>query len=255
MRIRWTKIMVLELKEMYYDTSSRELCKRFGVTMSSLRTKANKLGLKKKPKYRKWTSSEKEDLKKLYPDSDNSELVAYFKRPVFSIYNMACNLKIKKSEEYINKAKKIWTEHVKKVGHKYRFYKGQPSWNKGVKGYMGSNRTSFKKGNRPPNFVEIGTESLDRDGYTKVKIEHPNVWELKHRVIWKERFGEIPDKHAVIFLDGNKQNFDLFNLALVHRRDLLYFNRYGKYPPEIMEAQKLIIQLKNLIKNNGKEQD
>ena len=60
---------------------------------------------------------------------------------------------------------------------------------------------------------------LDADGYTYVKIANPRKWILKHRKIWIDNFGEIPESHAVIFLDGNKQNFDLFNLILVHRRD------------------------------------
>jgi hypothetical protein len=55
-------------------------------------------------------------------------------------------------------------------------------------------------------------------------------------------------------MDGNKGNFEITNLVLVHRRDLLFYNRHGKYPPEIMETQRLIYQLKKIIKN-AKEQD
>ena len=58
---------------------------------------------------------------------------------------------------------------------------------------MRSNRTSFKKGNRPKNYLPVGSESIDVDGYVKVKIQDPSKWELKHRIIWSERFGEVPD--------------------------------------------------------------
>lgn len=255
MRRVWTKEMEDKLKELYPKTDNRELSKIFGLTILSVRSKASELGLKKTIRTRNWTTSEIEVLKNIYSDNDNNFLVSYFGRTIESIYNKAHTLGLKKSAEYISKAKLIWSEHVREVGKEYRFKKGMISWNKGIKGYMGANVTSFKKGQLPKCYLPVGTESEDRDGYVKIKIADPNIWELKHRVIWKERFGSIPDKHAVIFIDGNKRNFDLTNLVLVHRRDLLYFNRHGKYPPEILEAQKLIYQLKNLIKNNAKEQD
>ena len=255
MRRVWSKEMENKLTELYPKTDNRELCKIFGLSLPSIRSKANELGLKKTIRTRNWTLSEIEDLKKMYSDTDNDILVAYFGRTKESIYNKAHTLGLKKSEEFIAKAKLEWAEHVREVGKAYRFKKGMVTWNKGIKGYMGANKTSFKKGTIPPNTVEIGTETKDRDGYVKVKVEQPNFWKLKHRLIWENRFGSIPDKHAVIFINGDKDNFDLTNLALVHRRDLLYFNRHGKYPPEIIDAQKLIYQLKNLIKNNGKEQN
>jgi hypothetical protein len=255
MRRVWSKEMEDKLTELYPKIDNRELCKIFGFTISSIRSKASELGLKKIIRTRNWTISEVEELKKMYSDTDNDILVTYFGRTKESIYNKAHVLGIKKSDEFIAKAKLIWSEHVREVGKEYRFKKGMKTWNKGIKGYMGANVTSFKKGHQPKCYLPVGTESEDRDGYVKIKIADPNIWELKHRVIWEERFGSIPDKHAVIFIDGNKRNFDLTNLVLVHRRDLLYFNRWGKYPPEILEAQKLIYQLKNLIKDNAKEQN
>ena len=174
--------------------------------------------------------------------------------PIDKIYRKATSLKIKKNNDYIKDKQITWINNLRKHGITHRFKKGQEPWNKGISGYMKANITSFKKGQMPINFVEIGTERIDSDGYTYVKIDNPNKWKLKHRKIWEDNFGEIPKSHAVIFLDRNKTNFDLFNLILVHRRDLLYMNQHGKYPDDIMEAQKLIYKLKNLIRH-AKEQD
>lgn len=255
MRANWTDKMIEQLIELYPVVKLKELEHIFKLSKAKIKDKACRLKIKKMTRATNWTAKEIEDLKKMYSDTDNDILVAYFGRTKESIYNKAHTLGLKKSEEFIVKAKLEWAEHVREVGKAYRFKKGMVTWNKGIKGYMGANKTSFKKGTIPPNTVEIGTETKDRDGYVKVKVEQPNFWKLKHRLIWENRFGSIPDKHAVIFINGDKDNFDLTNLALVHRRDLLYFNRHGKYPPEIIDAQKLIYQLKNLIKNNGKEQD
>lgn len=255
MRLKWTKEMIEKLTELFPTTCNRDLSKILNVTINKLKDKACKLKLKKLIRSQNWTAKEIEDLKLLYPDNDIKKLVDYFGRNDYSIYNKAHALGIKKTPEYIEQAKLLYAEHVKKIGKDFRFVKGQNSWNKGVKGYMRSNRTSFKKGNRPKNYLPVGSESIDVDGYVKVKIQDPSKWELKHRIIWSERFGEVPDHYAVIFVDGDKRNFDIHNLALIHRRELLYINRWGKYPSEIMEAEKLIYQLKNLVKNNGKEQN
>lgn len=110
-------------------------------------------------------------------------------------------------------------------GRNTRFKAGEPSWSKGKKGFKGANRTSFKKGNRPRNAVKVGTEIIDTDGYTKVKIKEPNVWKYKHRMLWEDEYGKIPKGHAVLFADGNKQNITLENLILVSRAELAYLNR------------------------------
>lgn len=88
-----------------------------------------------------------------------------------------------------------------------------------------SRKTTYKKGNLPQNWVPVGSESITTDGYPVVKIEEPNKWALKHRLIYEQAYGPIPKNHAVLFLDGNKQNCILENLALVSQAELLILNR------------------------------
>ena len=104
-----------------------------------------------------------------------------------------------------------------------RFQKGHQTWNKGMKGlcFEGCKATQFKKGNIPPNHREVGSERITKDGYIEVKVAEPNIWELKHRVVWEQHHGcKVPEHHAVLFLDSNKQNFDVSNLKLVTRAEL-----------------------------------
>ena len=107
------------------------------------------------------------------------------------------------------------------------FKKGSTPWNKGLKGYMGANKTSFKKGTIPPNQVPVGSESITKGGYIKVKIADPNKWELKQRYIYKQHHGEIPKNHSVIFADRNIYNFDIDNLILVSKSEMLILNNNG----------------------------
>ena len=84
-------------------------------------------------------------------------------------------------------------------------------------------KTSFKKGNIPSNHREVGEERT-KDGYIEIKVAEPNKWELKHRVIYKKHFGEIPKGYNIMFADKNKRNFNIDNLILVSKGEDLIMN-------------------------------
>jgi hypothetical protein len=75
------------------------------------------------------------------------------------------------------------------------------------------------------NARPVGSERIDRDGYTMIKVAYPNKWRLKHLVIWESFYGKVPDNHVVIFLDGDIRNFDIDNLKLITRGENLFLNR------------------------------
>lgn len=106
-----------------------------------------------------------------------------------------------------------------------QFEKGHTPANKGTKGLMKANRTSFRKGNIPSNHKEVGYERINVDGYIEVKIKEPNVFKLKHRVIYEQHYGKIPKGYKVIFADGNKLNVDPNNLILVSNSEELIMNK------------------------------
>nr|DAX73543.1 MAG TPA: homing endonuclease [Caudoviricetes sp.] len=106
------------------------------------------------------------------------------------------------------------------------YKKGSVPWNKGKKGYMGANKTSFKKGHKPKNWKPIGSERVDTEGYTLVKIAEPRKWVLKHRIIWEEHYKKkIPSGCVIIFADGNKSNLSIENLICVTREELKILNK------------------------------
>lgn len=108
-----------------------------------------------------------------------------------------------------------------------RFQPGQTSHNKGKKGQYapGSEKGWFRAGHSPHNHLEVGAEVMTTDGYPAVKIAEPNVWKLKHVLVWEAANGPVPEGHAIIFLDQDHTNTNLENLALVSRAELLELNR------------------------------
>lgn len=128
-------------------------------------------------------------------------------------------------------------------GRNGQFKKGGTPWIAGKKGYMGPNRTSFKRGDPPKNAQPLWHERENKDGYISLHVPEPDPrngykhrYQLKHIWIWEQANGrKLPRGHAVIFLDGNKRNFDPDNLKLVTRAQLLALNRhnYQQQPDEL----------------------
>lgn len=108
------------------------------------------------------------------------------------------------------------------------FKKGNIPSNKGVKmskeRYEKCKKTMFKKGQLPAGTREIGEERKQKDGaiYVKVGI---NEWKPKNRIVWEKNNGPIPEGHIIIFLDGNTENCNIENLAMVSRAENQMLNR------------------------------
>lgn len=127
------------------------------------------------------------------------------------------------------------------------FKKGHIPINKGTKGMfnIGGNKTSFKKGNIPHNHREVGEERIGKDDYIEIKVEEPSKWKLKHRHIYEQHYGFITKGYKVIFLDGNKRNFDISNLKAISPHEELIMNEYNLRfnKKELTESGYIIAQI------------
>ena len=139
------------------------------------------------------------------------------------------------------------------------FEKGHPAHNKGVKMspevYEKAKATMFKPGNRPHNTNKVGDIVQTSDGYHKIKVAEPNVWEFCHIKAWKEAHGEIPDGMLVSFKDGNKSNWGAENLMLITQGENSVMNhmklRFDR--AEATESGLLIAKLYQATKKRRKE--
>ena len=154
-----------------------------------------------------WTDEEKEYLKEIVKGHTYNELKELMSKKF-------------KFDYTINQIKGALNRYKLNTGLTGRFKKGNVPANKGKKGLTGANKGSFYKGQPPINFREVGSERVTKDGYTEVKVKNPDVWRLKHSVIWEKEYGPVPKGYAIMFADGNKQNFNIDNLLLVTKAQL-----------------------------------
>lgn len=154
-----------------------------------------------------------------------------------------------------NRIKSTLGRHGIRNGINQCFPKGNSPYNKGTKGLKGENITSFKKGNMPHNAKPIGSEIIDRDGYTHIKIANPNKWQLKQILEWEKAKGAVPQGHAIIFADQDRTNFKIDNLLLVSRSELLIMNKKKliNKDADLTHTGSLIAKTINLIHKKGKQ--
>ncbi|RIM94760.1 HNH endonuclease [Staphylococcus xylosus] len=146
-----------------------------------------------------------------------------------------------------------------KCGVSARFTKGHVTWNKGIPIYNKKcEKTQFKKGNKPKTTLPIGAERINSYGYVVVKVSNEggynHRWKLKHKVIWEEKYGKVPPKHNLIFLDGDKTNNDLSNIALIKRSELARLNHQNLIysDAELTRTSINIVKIQNKIAERNK---
>ena len=139
-----------------------------------------------------------------------------------------------------------------------KFKVGMPSHNKGKKGLYtpGSEKGWYKNGTIPYNHRPVGSERIDRkDGYTLIKTAEPNIWKHKHKVLYEEVHGKLPEGYVVTFLDGDKTKIEIDNLEAVTMaesnsltRSKLRFNK-----AELTRTGLLIVKIRSVTNDKRKK--
>jgi hypothetical protein len=127
------------------------------------------------------------------------------------------------------------------------FVKGEVPHNKGKQCEPGkggrhpnARRSQFKKGNLPHNTKYLGHERVSKDGYVEISVNQPNPhtgferrYVLKHKWLWEQLHGPVPEGHALKALDSNPLNTDPSNWEPVPRGVLARLNggRFRKTVP------------------------
>jgi len=114
------------------------------------------------------------------------------------------------------------------------FAKGHRPWNKGTKGLTKRNKTTFKKGNVPANYM--GGMKVCKDGiYVITKRNHykynykgekikVHQYEQLARKKWRDAYGDFPKEMIIYHKDGDILNNEIENLELITRKELLKRN-------------------------------
>ena len=193
------------------------------------------LGVKNKGPQHIWSDEEKQYLAEITPGRGYKEIQSM----------MSCKFGFDYTHHQIKGA---ITRNKLNTGRTGRFEKGHATWNKGTKGLTKANVTSFKKGQKSHNYKPVGSERITKDGYCEIKVSDTGRrWRPKHVLIYEKHHGKVPKGSAVIFLDGDKRNFDIDNLYLVTRSQLAMLNKNSLIQKDA-ELTKTAINVVDLMK-------
>lgn len=194
---------------------------------------------------RYWSKADDRQFRKLYPHQPTADVAKAIGRSLSATYQRARRLGLGKTAAYLASPAAHRLDGVKGLGT--RFKPGHASWNKGKRGYMGANRTSFPKGHMPHNWKPVGTTRINSEGYRDIKITDLRRgaldWRAIHRLNWIAVHGPIPKGLFLRFKDGNRLNPLVKNLELVTRAEHLRRNYHDRYPLEL----KRIVQLRGAL--------
>lgn len=132
-------------------------------------------------------------------------------------------------------------------GRTGRFEKGITPHNKGrnMPSHPNSAKHTFKAGQVPKNIKPMWSERIGKDGYIEMKVPEPNPhtghktrYRHKHRYLWEQANGQLPQGMALKCLDGNRHNCAPDNWTAIPRAILPRLNgRFGRdfdsAPPEL----------------------
>ena len=162
---------------------------------------------------------------------------------------------LKAPMERIRMAGKIGMQHPKSIAT--RFHKGHIPTNKGKKVspeiYEKMSPTMFKKGHINENKRAVGSERVNVYGYIEIKVAEPNRWRLKHRLIWEQHNGIIPEGCNVQFKNHNTLDCRIENLYLISKSEQMRNENslMARYPKELRD----VIRLKGTVKRQLRKQE
>lgn len=99
----------------------------------------------------------------------------------------------------------------------------------------------------------IGYESKpDKNGFVRIKINEKQ-WVYKQRYIYEQHYGKIPKGYKVVFLNGDRTDYDINNLAIAPYKDIsyVYVNQLNSCDREVTKLSLGVARLVNKIKESG----
>ena len=119
-------------------------------------------------------------------------------------------------DELLPKINKIFNENYTKLELQKYLVRNKIKYK-----YKNKNK-SHKMGLDKP----IGSEYTKPDGMIMIKVA-PNKWEYKQRYIYEKYYGiKVKDNEHIIFLDGNKNNFNIDNLYKATNEECGYIGAF-----------------------------
>lgn len=184
-----------------------------------------------------WTAADDALMRELFPTTVTRDLAVMLGRNGPVVSARAKKLGLKKTPEHV-RLHGGWLTGAE--GQNSRFKPGLRPWNTGNVGVRHSPKTEFKKGDRAPNWMPLGTVKINTDGVLVRKVREGNNgglnWEAEARCVWREANGPIPRGYCVVFKPGRqttvRELITLDALELITRGEMATRNSYWKKDPE-----------------------
>ena len=137
----------------------------------------------------------------------------------------------------------------------YEINKGQ------LRQYLSKRKIRYKdynvsKAHKMGKKIPIGTEYIKPDGMTLIKVSE-NKWEYKQRYLYKKYHNvELTSDDYIIFLDQDRNNFDINNLKKISRYEssILSNQKIFSKNPKVtqlgIDTARLIIKTKKASEKN-----
>lgn len=156
------------------------------------------------------------------------------------------------------------------TGRDGRITPGTVPWNKGreMEWNPNSARTQFKRGQEPHNArgKGVGHERVNVYGYVEICVAETNPYTgferryvAKHRWMWEQLHGPLPEGQVLKCLDGNKLNTDPSNWeaipqALLPRLNGRWNTAFDTAEPELKPALMAIAKLEHAARTARRRQ-
>lgn len=196
-------------------------------------------------KRRAWTAADRAELRRRYPSEPTKELARALRRTERAVYQQAGLMGLRKDAGFVARQAAM---HYPRQAKAHQFKAGMVPWNKGKPHPAGRNRANFKPGNRPQTWRPIGSERIDADGLSWVKVSdtgrRARDWKSEHVAVWEWFHArKLPRGQLVIFADRDRNNFAPDNLLAVTRAVNMRRNSYHRYGKTIAR----LIQLRGVL--------
>ena len=256
----WSTIEDQVVIDMYEKGDPEEMLKLLTErTWGSIKQRAHKLKINR-PRAFQFSNEMFEHLINNYATTTDLELSKFIGCTICMVRTKCKNIGLKKDPEFILAMNKSLGKKLGEAGAGYRFEKGHVPGNKGkkIEEFMSPEvvekfkANQFVKGQKPKNWLPVGSEVITRDGYVQVKVaEGMFQWRLKHRITWEKHNGPIPKGCNVQFRDSNPLNCDdITNLYLISKaKQCRDQNSIQRYPADVKKAIRTLGKLNKQIRN------
>jgi hypothetical protein len=263
---RWTVEQDALLRKLWPCAEMRNIRWLLRRTNSAIKNRAHQLRLRRYANRKSYSAAERRILRKFFPHISTFKLANMLKRSACSVSGMAYKFGLRKTEKYLSTPDACRLRRGDNVGAAFRFPPGHVPANKGLRrpgwapGRMRA--TQFKKGQRPGNYLPVGTIKPNADGYLRVKVSdlrnngrgaNDKNWEFVHRRIWEAAHGRIPKGHRIWWKDGNHANCALGNLELLTDKEHMARTTIHNLPAELKDTIMLAGRLKRVIRRKARE--